>query len=154
MRVVITLLLHGGSARVRMEGSGGLAFVQWQYISLKLAARSRLCSCYCACFDSTLVATSLDCASIVHLLRGADAIREYGLVIHEFDVGRIFQAVALFRNAIIFKCFLGGPGLPKSTPNRRENGPGLHRGLEKVIFGRFQKKHEKKKKKRTASNSE
>ena len=43
-----------------------------------------------------------------------------------------------------FTCFLCGPGLPKRTPNRRENGPGLHRGLEKVIFGRFQKKHEQK----------
>merc|ERR1711966_482065 len=24
--------------------------------------------------------------------------------------------------------FLGGPGLPKRSPNRRGNGPGLHRG--------------------------
>ena len=38
-----------------------------------------------------------------------------------------------------------------STPNRRENGPGLHRGLEKVIFGRFQKKYEKKQGKRSGN---
>ena len=35
-------------------------------------------------------------------------------------------------------------GSPKKNPNRRENGAGLHRGLEKVNFGQFQKKHKKK----------
>ena len=49
-------------------------------------------------------------------------------------------------------CFLDGPGLPKRRQNRRGNGPGLHRGLKKVIFGRCQKSTKKKKEKGQATN--